>query len=258
MSRIEGHLIDAFLEMMSAERGAAANTIAAYRRDLVDYASTLARRGVALTKASRQEVVGFLESLKAEGLSASSSARKLSAIRQFHKFLCADGIRPDDPTRIVASPNTPPYLFSQTNFNQVSCADVDGDGYADALLGSRTAQLYDQSASASYDGGGVAVVFGGPGPWPAAFDVAANLDGAKAAWIAGDQAGEGAGMSLDTGDVNRDGIGDVAIGSPWYTAHGSTAYAGRASVVFGRARPWPAITPLSALMLNPAGRPVAL
>lgn len=104
MSRIEGHLIDAFLEMMSAERGAAANTIAAYRRDLVDYATSLSRKGVQLSTASREEVVAFLESLQAGGLSASSSARKLSAIRQFHKFLCADGLRPDDPTRIVASP----------------------------------------------------------------------------------------------------------------------------------------------------------
>ncbi|GGF44955.1 tyrosine recombinase XerD [Youhaiella tibetensis] len=104
MSRIEGHLIDAFLEMMSAERGAAANTIAAYRRDLTDYAAALASKGVSLSNASREDVVGFVASLEAAGLSASSSARKLSAIRQFHKFLTADAIRPDDPTRIVSSP----------------------------------------------------------------------------------------------------------------------------------------------------------
>jgi len=104
MSRIEGHLIDAFLEMMSAERGAAANTIAAYRRDLTDYAAALASKGVQLSNAGREEVVAHIASLEAEGLSAASSARKLSAIRQFHKFLTADGIRPDDPTRIVSSP----------------------------------------------------------------------------------------------------------------------------------------------------------
>jgi len=104
MSRIEGHLIDAFLEMMSAERGAAANTIAAYRRDLTDYGAALASKGVSLSNASREDVVGFVASLEAAGLSASSSARKLSAIRQFHKFLTADAIRPDDPTRIVSSP----------------------------------------------------------------------------------------------------------------------------------------------------------
>jgi integrase/recombinase XerD len=100
----EGHLIEAFLEMMSAERGAAKNTIAAYRRDLDDYAGFLASRQAWPTTAGRQDVVGYLASLKDRGLSAASSARRLSALRQFHRFLCADGIRSDDPTRIVASP----------------------------------------------------------------------------------------------------------------------------------------------------------
>jgi len=103
MSR-DGHLVGAFLEMMSAERGAAANTIEAYRRDLLDYGAALGARGAGFTDAAREDVVTYLDALKAEGLSAASSARKLSAIRQFHKFLCADGLRGDDPTRIVASP----------------------------------------------------------------------------------------------------------------------------------------------------------
>lgn len=98
------HLVDAFLEMMSAERGASRNTIEAYRRDLEDYAGFLARRGSGPLVASREEVTGFLAALEAEGLAASSSARKLSAVRQFHKFLCTDGLRGDDPTRILASP----------------------------------------------------------------------------------------------------------------------------------------------------------
>lgn len=98
------HLIDAFLEMMSAERGAARNTIEAYRRDLGDYAGHLVARGAGPQSASREQVVDYLAFLEAQGLAASSSARKLSAIRQFHKFLCADGLRADDPTRIVASP----------------------------------------------------------------------------------------------------------------------------------------------------------
>jgi integrase/recombinase XerD len=98
------HLVDAFLEMMSAERGAAKNTIEAYRRDLSDYAGYLAGKGAGPKNAGREQVVSYLAFLDAQGLSASSSARKLSAIRQFHKFLCADGLRADDPTRIVASP----------------------------------------------------------------------------------------------------------------------------------------------------------
>lgn len=100
------HLIGAFLEMMSAERGAAANTIAAYRRDLTSYAGFVAGKKQTLLDCPRETVNAYLDGLKAEGLSASSSARHLSAIRQFHKFLCADGMRGDDPTRIVASPKT--------------------------------------------------------------------------------------------------------------------------------------------------------
>jgi integrase/recombinase XerD len=101
-----GHLIGAFLEMMSAERGAAKNTIDAYRRDLSDYGGFVLGRGQTLLSADREAVTSYLDSLKTQGLSASSSARRLSAIRQFHRFLCADNLRGDDPTRIVASPRS--------------------------------------------------------------------------------------------------------------------------------------------------------
>ena len=99
-----GHLVEAFLEMMAAERGAARNTIQAYRRDLGDYSDFLARRSSGPMAAGREEVTAYLAFLEAQGIAASSSARKLSAIRQFHKFLAADQIRGDDPTRIVSSP----------------------------------------------------------------------------------------------------------------------------------------------------------
>jgi integrase/recombinase XerD len=114
------HLVEAFLEMMSAERGAARNTIDAYRRDLGDYAGYLAGRGKSPQSAERQDVVAYLGFLDAQGLAASSAARRLSALRQFHKFLCADQIRPDDPTRIVASPRARRPLP-----NVLSVAEVD-------------------------------------------------------------------------------------------------------------------------------------
>ncbi|MHA6300301.1 site-specific tyrosine recombinase XerD [Devosia sp. CAU 1758] len=101
-----GHLIAGFLEMMSAERGAAANTIEAYRRDLTHYSAFVSSQGQTLLTAPRDTVTAWLDDLKTEGLSASSSARRLSAVRQFHKFLCADGLRVDDPTRIVSSPKS--------------------------------------------------------------------------------------------------------------------------------------------------------
>ena len=101
-----GHLVGAFLEMMSAERGAAKNTVEAYRRDLADYSGFVSGRQQTLLTVDRTTITAYLDSLKAQGLSASSSARRLSAIRQFHRFLCADNLRGDDPTRIVASPKS--------------------------------------------------------------------------------------------------------------------------------------------------------
>lgn len=104
MSPRDGQFIEAFLEMMSAERGAAKNTIESYRRDLVDYAGALSRDSRDLMTADREAVTAYIAGLAQAGLAASTGARRLSAVRQFHRFLCADGIRGDDPTRIVPSP----------------------------------------------------------------------------------------------------------------------------------------------------------
>jgi integrase/recombinase XerD len=93
------HLIEAFLDMMSAERGAGANTLAAYRRDLLDFTGQ-----ADLAKATREELRVFLTGLSSSGMAASTQARKLSALRQFYGFLYAEGIRADDPTQTIAAP----------------------------------------------------------------------------------------------------------------------------------------------------------
>jgi integrase/recombinase XerD len=93
------HLIETFLDMMSAERGAGANTLAAYRRDLMDFAGNAAPG-----RASREQVRAFLTGLSSSGMAASTQARKLSALRQFYGFLYAEGIRSDDPTQTIAAP----------------------------------------------------------------------------------------------------------------------------------------------------------
>jgi len=97
-------LVDAFLEMMSAERGAAANTLESYRRDLDDYLAHLHRNGESARSATREGVSAYMASLQDAGYAASTAARRMSALRQFHKFLVLDGVRPDDPTRIVPAP----------------------------------------------------------------------------------------------------------------------------------------------------------
>lgn len=96
--------IGAFLEMMSAERGAAANTLEAYRRDLEDYSGELYARGLDVMSAQKTDIDAFLGSLLERGLAARSAARRLSAVRQFHKVLCADGLRGDDPSKLVRPP----------------------------------------------------------------------------------------------------------------------------------------------------------
>ena len=146
MSGGAGHLIDAFLEMMSAERGAAANTIAAYGRDLGDYAGFMTAKGVTPVTIGRDVVIAYLERLSAEGLSASSSARRLSAIRQFHKFLCADGVRGDDPTRIVASPKARralPKVLSIAEVDRLlTLADAEANADAKAAKAASSLRLY--------------------------------------------------------------------------------------------------------------------
>lgn len=96
--------IEAFLEMMSAERGAAANTLAAYGRDLTDYGAFLGTKGRDFETATDADLRFYLARSSAGGLAPSSAARRLSAIRQFHKFLFAEGIRADDPSAMVESP----------------------------------------------------------------------------------------------------------------------------------------------------------
>ena len=93
------YLIEAFLDMMSAERGASANTLAAYRRDLVDFAASCDLAG-----ASREAVGAWLASLSAAGLAPSTQARKLSTLRQFYGFLYGEGWRNDDPTQTIEAP----------------------------------------------------------------------------------------------------------------------------------------------------------
>ncbi|KQT01780.1 MULTISPECIES: site-specific tyrosine recombinase XerD [unclassified Rhizobium] len=96
--------MESFLEMMSAERGAANNTLLSYERDLEDAYSFLKQRGIKPTEAGSDDLRAYLAHLAQQGFKASSQARRLSALRQFYKFLYAEGLRTDDPTGILDAP----------------------------------------------------------------------------------------------------------------------------------------------------------
>ena len=97
-------LIDDFIDMMAAERGAAQNTLDAYRRDVGDYLAFLSARKITPAEAGSKDVEAWLGDLQSRGLQGSSAARKLSSVRQFHKFLYSDGLSTGDPTNVIEGP----------------------------------------------------------------------------------------------------------------------------------------------------------
>ncbi len=97
-------LIDTFLEMMSAERGAAVNTLEAYRRDLEDTGLFLAGQGEMLFTASVSGIRAVLADMAKRQYAPASQARHLSSLRQFYRFLYAEGMRGDDPTATIDAP----------------------------------------------------------------------------------------------------------------------------------------------------------
>jgi len=112
MGRIRGddqsharpQVVERFLEMLSAERGASVNTLDAYARDLMSFGSFVHRRDRSLEQATTDDIRGFIGHMVEEGLAASSRARRLSAIKQFYRFLVTDRVRSDDPATTVGGP----------------------------------------------------------------------------------------------------------------------------------------------------------
>ncbi|MCC3247030.1 tyrosine recombinase [Methylocystis sp. WRRC1] len=104
MSGRAARQLDAFLDMLAAERGAAQNTQDAYRRDLADYIDFLRGQGTNPGDVTSDGVRAYLASLEPRGMSAATVARRISAIRQFHKFLYVDRHRGDDPAAALEGP----------------------------------------------------------------------------------------------------------------------------------------------------------
>jgi integrase/recombinase XerD len=97
-------LIDLYLDMLAAERGAAANTLEAYRRDLEDFSGDLRENGGTVASAVSDDIRAYLGRLSERGFSTASVARRLSAIRQLYRFLYAEGNRKDDPAAAIEGP----------------------------------------------------------------------------------------------------------------------------------------------------------
>jgi len=94
---------EVFHEMLTAERNASANTCDAYRRDLKDASDAVRAKGD-LADASVDTLRGYLETLSRQKLKPATAARRLSALRQYFKFLVTEGLRSDDPTAALDAP----------------------------------------------------------------------------------------------------------------------------------------------------------
>lgn len=139
------HRLDAFLEMLTVERGAAANTIAAYAADLDGFAAYAASRGHGIAEADSDTCRGYMASLHAEGLSARTAARRLSALRQFHLFLLKEGVRTDDPTAQLDTPRLPkplPKFLTEAEVDALLAAATRRSGRPGAVARAALELLY--------------------------------------------------------------------------------------------------------------------
>lgn len=132
---ISGSHIDAYLEMLGAERGASPNTLDAYRRDLQDFAGFLDRRGVTIEAAEAADISAYLAQLSEGGMKASSRARRLSAIRQLYKFLLAEGAVARDPAHGHSGPRRERALPKTLNVAEVDRLIATAKTRADAAEG---------------------------------------------------------------------------------------------------------------------------
>lgn len=111
----------AFLDMIAAERGAAGNTIEAYRRDLQHLGAFLDARGCPIGVLKPADLKAYAVSLANEGLAPASRARRLSAVRQLCRFLTHDGLFDEDPSFGLSGPKQGRRLP-----RTLSVAEVDG------------------------------------------------------------------------------------------------------------------------------------
>ncbi len=91
-------VVEEFLTWLAVERGRAANTLAAYRRDLGTYCRWLDEQGWALDSVEAAGLTQFVSSRRELGRATASVARQLTAVKMLHRFLVEERWRPDDPS----------------------------------------------------------------------------------------------------------------------------------------------------------------
>lgn len=119
---LDNRRIDAFLDTLRAERGAADNTIEAYRRDLEDASSFLRANKASLIDAGERDLAAFVRDLHERGMSAATVSRRLSALRRFFRFQLGDNERKDNPTSRLdgpASRREPPDVLSREEMSRL-------------------------------------------------------------------------------------------------------------------------------------------
>ncbi|MGQ3676432.1 site-specific tyrosine recombinase XerD [Xanthobacter sp. TB0139] len=141
-----------FLDMQAVERGASANTLDAYRRDVTDFASFAASTGHALENADTDTIRAYLAELSSRGFKGATVARKLSAIRQFYRFLFAEGHRKDDPAAVLEGPRRGRPLPKVLSVVEVSRLIETAHARVAALQ-----QLVEQREAEAGEGGAVAL-----------------------------------------------------------------------------------------------------
>ena len=137
--------VEAFLEMMSVERGAARNTLTAYAKDLEDAQGFLAGRGHDLADAAAEDVEAYFASLGARGLSAATAARRRASLRGFYRFVLGEGWRQDDPARRVDAPKQGrplPKILAREEVDRLIAAAGAKDGAQGLRLGCMVELLY--------------------------------------------------------------------------------------------------------------------
>jgi integrase/recombinase XerD len=137
--------VEAFLEMLAAERGAARLTLEAYRNDLAALAAFLAARGMPVEGADAAALHDYLAAMTTRRLAPRTLARRLSAMRQFFRFLVSDGARPDDPTAGLDPPRLGrplPKILSEAEVAQLIDAAANFPNAEGARLRSLIELLY--------------------------------------------------------------------------------------------------------------------